>query len=76
MGDLWVLRYRGSEIDDGVVAVGPLYEAGLDAWVNGESVDNKDVVIWYGAHFTHDLAHEEPGEFGHIVGPTLKPVKW
>ncbi len=75
-GDLWILRYRGSEIDDGVVAVGPPYEAGLDAWVNGESIDNKDVVIWYGAHFTHDLAHEGPGDFGHIVGPTLKPVKW
>ena len=75
-GDFWVLRYRGTEIDDGVVAVGPPYEAGIDAWVDGESVDNTDVVLWYGAHFTHDIAHEEPGEFGHIVGPTLKPFKW
>jgi hypothetical protein len=75
-GDVWILRYRGSEIDDGVVAIGPPYEAGLDGWVNGESIQNKDVVIWYGAHFTHDVTHEPPGSHGHIVGPLLKPVKW
>jgi hypothetical protein len=33
-------------------------------------------VLWYGAHFTHDVAHEPPGEHGHIVGPTLKAVNW
>lgn len=74
-GDVWILRYRGSEIDDGVHAVGPPYEAGLDAWVNGESIQNTDVVIWYGAHFTHDV-HEAPGSHGHIVGPILQPVNW
>jgi hypothetical protein len=75
-GDAWFLRYRGSEIDDGVFAVGPPYEAGLDAWVNGEPLNGKDVVVWYGAHFSHDVNHEEPGEFGHVVGPDLKLVKW
>lgn len=75
-GDVWILRYRGSEIDDGVVATGPPYEAGLDAWVNGEPINGTDVVVWYGAHFSHDIAHEEPGEFGHIVGPDLRRVKW
>lgn len=75
-GDVWILRYRGTEIDDGVAAVGPPYEAGLDAWVNGESISGADVVVWYGAHFTHDVAHDEPGEFGHVVGPDLKRVKW
>ena len=75
-GDLWILRYHGNEIDDGVVAIGPPYEAGLDAWVNGESIYNEDVVVWYGAHITHDVQHQEPGEHGHIVGPDLKPVRW
>jgi hypothetical protein len=73
-GDTWFLRYRGSEIDDGAFAVGS--EAGLDTWVNGEPINGKDVVVWYGGHFSHDVNHEEPGEFGHIVGPDLKPVKW
>jgi hypothetical protein len=74
-GDVWILLYRGSEIDDGVAAIGPPYEAGLDAWLNGEPINGADVVIWYGAHFTHDIGHEEPGEFGHLVGPDLKPVR-
>ncbi|HVT16532.1 MAG TPA: LLM class flavin-dependent oxidoreductase [Thermoanaerobaculia bacterium] len=50
--------------------------ANIDKFVNGEPVENQDVVIWYGAHFTHDVKSEPPGEFGHIVGPELKPVNW
>ena len=75
-GDLWILRYHGAEIDDGVVAIGPPYEAGLDAWLTGEAINGADVVVWYGAHFTHDISHEAPGHFGHIVGPDLRRVKW
>ncbi len=75
-GDVWILRYRGTEIDDGVVAVGPPYEAGIDPWVNGEPINGADVVVWYGAHFTHDIGAEPPGQFGHIVGPDLKCVRW
>jgi Cu2+-containing amine oxidase len=69
-GDLWVLRYRGSELDDGVLATFPC-EADLDRFVNGEAVANHDVVLWYAAHF-----HHTPGDHGHIVGPDLRPVSW
>lgn len=75
-GDLWFLRYRASEIDDGSVAIGPPYEAGLDAWLTGERIDDNDVVVWYAGHFSHDTTHQEPGHFGHVVGPTLQLVKW
>lgn len=75
-GDVWILRYHGNEIDDGVVATGPPYEAGIGPWVNGESIKGQDVVIWYGAHFTHDVQGEPPGVHGHKVGPDLKLVKW
>jgi hypothetical protein len=71
-----VLRYRATEIDDGVNHTGPPCEARLDDFVNGEPVEDQDVVIWYGVHFTHDVKGEPPGDFGHIVGPTLRPVKW
>jgi hypothetical protein len=71
-GDVWILRYNNNEIDDGVVAIGPPYEADIDRFVNGEEVRNQDVVIWYGAHFTHDV-HED---IGHVVGPVLRPVDW
>lgn len=77
-GDVWILRYRGTELDDGVVATGPPYEAGLDALAGqAEPIHRADVVIWYGAHFTHDPANEPPGGVhGHTVGPDLKPVNW
>jgi hypothetical protein len=51
-------------------------EANLDGFVNGEPISDHDVVIWYAGHVTHDVVHEKPGEFGHICGPGLKPVKW
>ena len=75
-GDVWILHYRDTEIDDGSVAVGPPYEADIDRWVNGEAISNHDVVIWYGAHFTHDVHSDGPAQHGHIVGPDLKAVNW
>lgn len=75
-GDVWVLRYHGNEIDDGVNSTGGSCEARIGDWVNGEAVNEQDVVIWYGAHFTHDLAHDDPATHGHVVGPDLVPFKW
>lgn len=76
-GDVWILRYRGTEIDDGFnVTTSPDSYARLDDWVNGESVLNQDVVVWYGAHFTHDVGHDDPAQHGHVVGPDLVPIKW
>jgi Cu2+-containing amine oxidase len=40
----------------------------ISNFVNGEPIQDTDVVVWYGAHATHDISHEEPGHFGHIVG--------
>ena len=73
---MWILRYHPNEIDDGVVATGPPYAANVGSFLTGEPIKNQDVVIWYAAHFTHDLAAEPPGTHGHIVGPTLRPVDW
>ncbi|MEP6913182.1 MAG: hypothetical protein ABI923_10535 [bacterium] len=79
-GDVWILRYRGSELDDGVNCTtggfGCVTEANLDGFVNGEPISDHDVVIWYAGHVTHDVANEPPGVFGHICGPDLKPVNW
>lgn len=79
-GDVWILRYHGNELDDGVNCTtggfGCVTEANIDSFVNGEPISDHDVVIWYASHVTHDVAHDEPGEFGHICGPELKPVNW
>jgi hypothetical protein len=75
-GDLWFLRYRAGEIDDGYGSVTGSAEAGLDRFVQGQSINGADVVVWYGAHFTHEQASEEAGGHDHVVGPDLVPVNW
>jgi hypothetical protein len=76
VGDLWFLRYRASEIDDGQVGVVGDVRAGLNRFVQNQSIDGVDVVVWYGAHFTHAQAGEEAGGHDHLVGPDLVPVGW
>jgi hypothetical protein len=73
-GDLWILCYHGSsEIDDGLRAIGPPYEAELDRFLSDrEPINGSDVVIWYSGRFTHDFAHTR----GHKLGPDLKPINW
>ncbi|KUN23184.1 hypothetical protein AQJ23_24390 [Streptomyces antibioticus] len=76
IGDLWALRYRSTELDDGGrhSATDPaLTRARLDALMTpAESLVDTDVVLWYAAHFTHDSAHAH----GHILGPDLTPENW
>jgi hypothetical protein len=74
VGDLWVVRYRGSpEYDDGqgFTSDPVLSRAHIDRFVNGEVVEDRDVVLWYAAHFRHT-----PGHGGALVGPELKPFNW
>ena len=76
VGDFWVVRYHGgTEIDDGVgfTTIPSAAMAHIDNFVNGEPTANQDVVVWYGAHFTHDF-HQTA--VGHIVGPDLVCVHW
>jgi hypothetical protein len=44
--------------------------------LSGESIRDRDVVLWYAGHFTHDLTQEEPATHGHIIGPDLVPENW
>jgi hypothetical protein len=83
-GDVWVLRYNDDQVDDGISAAPS--QAGqsqanapiaINRFVNGEDVSGQDVVVWYAAHFSHDVHEdEENGHVGHIVGPVLRPVQW
>ncbi len=74
VGDLWALRHRPGELDDGFGFAGT--RAHLDQFVNGQELVGTNVVLWYAAHFTHDVAHEPPGGHPHIVGPELVPDRW
>jgi hypothetical protein len=81
---VWVLRFNDNQVDDGISAAPS--QAGqsqanapiaINRFVNGEDVSGQDVVVWYAAHFSHDVHEdEENGHTGHIVGPVLRPVQW
>ncbi len=73
-GDLWFLQYHSNEMDDGIdFGCNPSCSANLDPFVNGESIQNQEVVLWYGIHFVHDFSH--PGHQFYF-GPDLVPVSW
>ncbi len=56
-GDIWVTRYKGNEVDDGVPELSKPADAQIDKFLTGESVDGADIVFWYGVHFSHDPNH-------------------
>ncbi|MEP6705338.1 MAG: hypothetical protein ABJB34_11085 [Acidobacteriota bacterium] len=95
VSDFWVLRYKNvasgtavqNEIDDGVNCItcpGLTGAIQINPFINGESVVNQDIVVWYGAHFIHDdgsnrlLDVNRPDVISgsHVVGPDLRPVRW
>lgn len=73
-GDVWFARYKGAaEVDNDVIATGPPFEANIGKFIApAELLRDQDVVVWYGAHFTHEVTSHA----GHIVGPDLVPVNW
>jgi len=80
VADMWVLRYNGQEIDDGVSIVGGQVpsaqtQAQISRFVSGDPVDGQDIVVWYAGHFLHDERHSDPSQ-GHIFGPDLVPHRW
>ncbi len=96
--DMWVLQYKSvvggtnlqNEIDDGWNSIGGNCTTNggscinIDRFINGESVVNQDVVVWYGAHFVHADGNNllEPDRSpsilsgSHVVGPDIRPVRW
>ncbi|MGB7925248.1 MAG: hypothetical protein WCF57_18565 [Pyrinomonadaceae bacterium] len=81
-GDVWVLLYRATELDDPNTDS----SANIDAWVNNESVNGQDIVIWYGGHFDHtdggniaDVKDTHAVDIlsgSHVIGPDLIPLNW
>lgn len=96
--DLWVLRYKNvsggsplqNELDDGYGSTVGACTAtsgtciNIDKFINGESVVDQDIVVWYGAHFVHSDGANllDPNRSptilsnSHVVGPDIRPVRW
>jgi hypothetical protein len=97
--DFWVLKYKNvdggtalqNEIDDGFRftdgACTPTTGTciNINPFLNNESVDNQDLVVWYAAHFVHadgenlvDPNHRSPSALSgsHVIGPDIRPVRW
>lgn len=73
-GDVWVLVNKSNELDDGVNCTsGCATQINIDPFVNGESVMNADVVVWYGAHYNHHDGNNGPTKLigDHVVGPDI-----
>ena len=71
-GDLWVLRYHGSQDQHG--RQGSAQDDGLAPLVNGEATDGQDLVLWYCGHLRHDAA--DGGAELHSCGPDLIPFRY
>ncbi len=70
IADLWAVRYKGNELDDGGRVNAPNGDqAQLNKFLNGESLNRQDAVIWYRSQFRH-----AGGLDCHLIGPTLKLV--
>ncbi|HEY0427458.1 MAG TPA: hypothetical protein VGC76_06595 [Pyrinomonadaceae bacterium] len=95
VNDFWVLQYKNvvggtniqNEIDDGETCVNcsdTTAPIRITPFINGESVVDQDVVVWYGAHFIHNDQQGlvDPDRYAqvlsgsHVVGPDLRPVRW
>ncbi len=81
-GDVWVLLNKDSggcgtplncQLDDGTCLNCSPTQINIDPFVNGESVMNADIVIWYGAHFNHHDGASGPETLigDHVVGPDI-----
>lgn len=95
VNDIWVLQYKNvvggtnvqNQIDDGITCVtcpGMSGAIQINPFVNGESILDQDVVVWYGAHFIHSDGANliDPNRSpeilsgSHVVGPDILPVRW
>lgn len=95
VNDFWVLQYKNvvggtavqNELDDGETCVNCTNTTApirINPFINGESVVDQDVVVWYGAHFIHSDGANllDPDRYGniisgnHVLGPDLRPVRW
>jgi hypothetical protein len=71
--DLFVMRYHAAEDKHG--QQGNAWGDDVSVYLDGESVEDADAVVWYCAHLGHHAEPEHADEY-HSCGPTLIPFRW
>ncbi len=73
--DQFALLYNRNQIEDGRCNVAMNVEQQIWGFLNNAPIANRDLVIWYAAHFHHGV--EEDGDAHAVaIGPTLQPFGW
>jgi hypothetical protein len=81
VGDLWLVKYDQADkrlkYDDGLknYAAKKACGANFNSFMKGDNVKDKDIVVWYSAHFMHDQKRGQMGD-SHVVGPNLVLGQW
>lgn len=76
--DVWAVRYKGQCVSNACemgyqVPTNPTSDAGINGYVNGESINGQDVVLWYSHKVHHEPRDEEkPSMAVHEAGPIIK----
>ena len=68
-GDVWFLKFKQNEIDDGIRRISTRTEAEIDRFVNDELIENEHIICWYGAHYDH-LSFNSGSN---TIGPNIVP---
>ncbi len=74
----FLFKAKGRQIDDKHRMISDA-KAEILPWKNKEKILKEDVVVWYVAHFVHDVNETGPASLDdHSIayGPTLRPVDW
>lgn len=81
-GDFWFLKTAPNNGELGT-SIGAS-ALNMTPYLNNESIDNQDLVVWYSGHFTHsdgaNLLSPDRSSLvltgSHVVGPDIRPIRW
>lgn len=75
VADVWVVRARSGEVDDLNLQPRPTPQTFVPLLVDGESVLDEDLLMWWSGHFRHDDGNPATNA-SHTVQVRIVPERW